>query len=111
MTLELPEWMLTGEYEWLTEDYITKHGRYPEKPEVFDSREDEERFREFQFGTIPIMSTDEIEAGDILIFFDGDGEDIFYRFNEHDLVEYQNGERTFLAHGVIVKPPQEEEET
>jgi len=85
MTLELPEWMLTEEYEWLTEEYITNNGKYPEKPEVFDSREDGERFKEFQFGTIPIMSTDDIEIGDILIFFDGYVKDIFYRIDEDDV--------------------------
>ena len=105
MTLELPEWMLTGEYEWLTEKYIIENGAYPEKPEAVNFIEEENRFVEIGNFIVPILSTDEIKAGDILIFFDGDGEDIFYRFTEDDVKEYQEEQRSFLAHGVIVKPP------
>lgn len=105
MVLDLPDWMLDPEYNWLTEEYITQNGKYPEKPDIFGSLEEDERFKEFDFGEIPMISTDDIEAGDILIFFDGDGPDIFYRFNEDDISEYQSEDRCFLAHGVIIKPP------
>jgi len=111
MSLELPEWMLSGEYSWLTEEYITVNGMYPEKPDVFGSLDEENRFKELPFATIPLISTDDIEAGDILVFFDGDGKDIFYRFNEDDIREYRDEEREFLAHGVVVKPPHKGEET
>lgn len=110
MTLELPEWMLTEEYEWLTENYIIENGMYPEKPDVFGSLEEHERFVTFEFGKIPLINTDDIEAGDILIFFDGNGEDVFYLFNEDDIREYQDEQRGFLAHGVIVKPPSKGDE-
>lgn len=105
MTLELPDWMYDEGYEWLTEEYIAQNGKYPEKPDIFGSLEEEERFKSFEFGEIPMISTDDIEAGDILIFFDGDTKDIFYRFNEDDIMEYRNEQRSFLAHGVIVKAP------
>ena len=111
MTLELPEWILNGNYSWLTEEYITEHGRYPEKPDTFDTIDEEKRFKEFYFGKIPLISTDDIEEGDILVFFDADIEDIFYRFTEDDVSEYQNENRGFLAHGVIVKPPVTGDET
>lgn len=111
MTFELPEWMLTEEYEWLTEKYIIENGKYPEKPEIFDSLDEELRFVEFEFSKIPMISTSDIEPGDILIFFDGEGEDIFYRFTEDDIKEYQEEQRNFLAHGVIIKPPNKEEES
>lgn len=105
MTLQLPEWMLDGSHSWLTEDYITEHGKYPEKPDVMGTLDEDDKFIEFHFGKIPLISTDDIEAGDILIFFDDNREDIFYRFNEDDISEYRNEDRGFLAHGVIVKPP------
>lgn len=111
MSLELPEWMLDGKYSWLTEEYITEHGMYPEKPDVVGALDEDMRFIEFPFTTIPLISTDDIEAGDILIFFDGDGKDIFYRFSEDDIREYKDEQRGFLAHGVIVKPPHEGDET
>jgi len=109
MTLKLPEWMLNEGYEWLTEEYIFEQGRYPQTPDIVGSLDENERFAKLPFGEIPLISTDDIEVGDILIFFDGDGEDIFYRFNEDDISEYRNEERGFLAHGVIVKPPIEED--
>ena len=98
-------------YSWLTEEYITEHGRYPEKPDIFDTLDEEKRFKELYFGEIPLISTDDIEEGDILVFFDCDGEDVFYRFNENDMAEYKNEQRGFLAHGVIVKPPVTGDET
>ena len=110
MTLKLPQWMLTVEYDWLTEEYIIENGKYPEKPEIFDSMNEEDRFIKLDFSDIPMMSTDDIEAGDILIFFDGDGEDTFYLFTDNDIDEYNKEERMFLAHGVIVKPPIEEDD-
>ena len=111
MSLKLPEWMINGNYSWLTEEYITEHGRYPEKPDIFDTLDEEKRFKELYFGEIPLISTDDIEEGDILVFFDCDGEDVFYRFNENDMAEYKNEQRGFLAHGVIVKPPVTGDET
>ena len=111
MSLKLPEWMLNAEFAWLTEEYITQNGMYPEKPDVVGSLEEENRFIEFNFGKIPLISTDDIEAGDILVFFDGDGKDIFYRFSEDDIREYKDKQRGLLAHGVVIKPPHTGDET
>lgn len=105
MSLELPEWLLDTKYSWLTEEYIAEHGKYPEKPDVFGALDENMRCVELPFSTIPLISTDDIEVGDILILFDGNGQDIFYRFSEDDIRKYRNKERGFLAHGVIVKPP------
>ena len=111
MSLKLPEWMLKTEFSWLTEEYIIQNGMYPEKPDVVGSLEEDDRFIKFDFGKIPLISTDDIEAGDILVFFDGDGKDIFYRFSENDISEYKNEQRGLLAHGVIIKPPYKGDET
>ena len=110
MTLKFPEWMLKDEYDWLTEEYIIENGRYPQTSDLIDPLDESEKFTKLPFGEIPLISTDDIESGDILIFFDGDGEDVFYRFNEEDIREYLNKERSFLAHGVIVKPPTTEDD-
>lgn len=104
MTLELPEWMMNEDFSWLTEDYILLNGKYPYSPDLIDTLEENHRYAEFPFGKISLISTDEIEAGDILVFFDI-GDDVFYRFTDNDISEYRNKERDFLSHGVILKPP------
>ena len=87
----------------LDEDWVDKHSFYP-------SDVDGGYYGET---ALPIKSRDNIEEGDVIVFFaydewEDNGKfrtDRFYIVLEEDIKQYKRGERDLLPYGIIVKNP------
>ena len=108
---KLPAWL---DAPWLTEQYVRENAFYPVCCEELLRTPIPLRFKETQFGNIPIKHRDEFRPGDIIIFneynsWTENGEyatDRFLRIHEEDIEDYLDEKRSMLPVGVVVHSPE-----